>query len=166
MHGGYEFYEVETHGASKVLTNVTDATALAASRSNNSWSIEWLGVEADSTEALEYTFSLVGTTDYFYLDSTDDTIKRLDRSTYVGPGQTANHYRWLAIGGDSGGGTTTPADGVVDDLSLVISGTNVLTATIGRTVGADIVDGGYSAYRWRRQRHKGCHFPARPRRCC
>ena len=44
VHGGYEFYEVETHGAAKVLTNVHPDDALAASRSNNSWSVEWLGV--------------------------------------------------------------------------------------------------------------------------
>ena len=140
IHGGYEFYEVETHGASKVLTNVHPDDALAASRSNNSWGVEWLGAEDSEAEALAYTYVLLNNTDYFFLDTTDDTIKRLDRVTYVGPGQTANHYRWLAIGGDSGGGGTGTADGVVNSLDFVISGTNVLTATLGRTVGGDIVE--------------------------
>ena len=64
--------------------------------------------------------------------STDDTIKRLDRSTYVGPGQTANHYRWLAIGGDSGGGTGTDTNDYVDTAALALSGQD-LTLTLERT---------------------------------
>ena len=133
IHGGYEFYEVEVHGAAKVLTNVHPDDALAASRSNNSWSVEWLGAEDSEGEALAYTFVLLGQTDYFYLDTTDDTIKRLDRSTYVGPGQTANHYRWLAIGGDSGGGGTgTDTNDYVDDFTAALSGQD-LTMTLGRT---------------------------------
>ena len=132
VHGGYEFYEVEVHGASKVLTNVHPDDALAASRSNNSWGVVWLGAEDSEAEALAYTFSLLSQTDYFFIDATDDTIKRLDRSTYVGPGQTANHYRWLAIGGDSGGGTGTDTNDYVDVAALALSGQD-LTLTLERT---------------------------------
>ena len=128
--GGYEFYEVVVRGT-KQLQNVHASRALAASRSNNSFSVAWLGSEADSTEALAFTDSISSTTNYFFHNETTDTIQRLVNSSYTGP-TVEPHYRWLAIGG--GGGTE---DGIADSLAFAVSGQDV-TATLGRSVGADL----------------------------
>ena len=132
--GGYEFYEVVVRGT-KQLQNVHASRALAASRSNNSFNINWLGSNADSTEALAFTDAISSTANYFFHNETTDTIQRLDNTTYSGP-SVEPHYRWLAIGGGGSGGTE---DGVADSLDLSVSG-GALTMTLGRTVGADLTD--------------------------
>ena len=132
--GGYEFYEVVVRGT-KQLQNVHASRALAASRSNNSFNINWLGSNADSTEALAFTDAISSTANYFFHNETTDTIQRLDNTTYSGP-SVEPHYRWLAIGGGGSGGTE---DGVADSLDLSVS-SGALTMTLGRTVGADLTD--------------------------
>ena len=129
--GGYEFYEVVVRGT-KQLENVHASRALAASRSNNSFNITWLGSNADSTEALAFTDAISSTTNYFFHNETTDRIQRLDNTTYSGP-SVQSHYRWLGIGG-GGGGTE---DGIADSLAFAVSGQDV-TATLGRSVGADL----------------------------
>ena len=69
--GGFEFYEVVVRGT-KQLQNVHASRALAASRSNNSYSVAWLGSEADSTAALAFTDSISSTTNYFFHNETTD----------------------------------------------------------------------------------------------
>ena len=128
--GGFEFYEVVVRGT-KQLENVHASRALAGSRSNNSYSVAWLGSQADSTEALAFTDAISSTTNYFFHNETTDTIQRLVNSSYSGP-TVEPHYRWLAIGG--GGGA---ADGIADSLAFAVSGQEV-TATLGRSVGADL----------------------------
>ena len=115
----------------KQLENVHASRALAGSRSNNSYSVAWLGSQADSTEALAFTDAISSTTNYFFHNETTDTIQRLVNSSYTGP-TVEPHYRWLAIGG--GGGA---ADGIADSLAFAVSGQEV-TATLGRSVGADL----------------------------
>ena len=129
--GGFEFYEVVVRGT-KQLQNVHASRALAASRSNNSFSVAWLGSEADSTEALAFTDAISSTTNYFFHNETTDTIQRLVNSSYSGP-TVEPHYRWLAIGGGGGGAE----DGVADSLAFAVSGQDV-TATLGRSIGADL----------------------------
>ena len=119
----------------KQLENVHASRALAASRSNNSFNINWLGSNADSTEALAFTDAISSTANYFFHNTTTDRIQRLDNTTYSGP-SVQPHYRWLGIGGSSSGGT---ADGVADSLDLSVSGSD-LTMTLGRSVGADLSD--------------------------
>ena len=126
--GGFEFYEVVVRGT-KQLQNVHASRALAASRSNNSFSVAWLGSETDSTDALAFTDAISNTTNYFFHNETTDTIQRLVNSSYSGP-TVEPHYRWLAIGG---GG----ADGIADSLAFSVSGQDV-TATLGRSVGNDL----------------------------
>ena len=127
--GGYEFYEVVVRGT-KQLQNVHASSALAASRSNNSFNVAWLGSDADSTEALAFTDAISSTTNYFFHNETTDRIQRLDNTTFSGP-SVQPHYRWLAIGGDGGGtGGGTDADGVADGpYAFAVSGQDV-TATL------------------------------------
>ena len=95
--GGFEFYEVVVSGT-KQLQNVHAEDALADSRSNNSFNIIWLGFEPDSTDALQNTPALASSTNYFFYNSTTDTIQRLSNTSFSGPGAT-HHYRWLSVGG-------------------------------------------------------------------
>ena len=111
QHGGFEFYEVITHGSAKRLQNVTPLDALSASVSTNGWGVVWLGAEPNDNAALEFTYSLSSATDYFYINTGTNNIERLNRSTYSGPGTTAHNYRWLAVGG---GGDQTAAEVTVD----------------------------------------------------
>ena len=134
QHGGYEFYEVVISGT-KQLKNVHASRALAGSRSNTSYNIIWLGAEADSTDALAYTYALASNTNYFYYNESAAVLQRLNNTSFSGP-NALHHYRWLGIGGASGSGTT---DGVADSVDLSVSG-GALTMTLGRTVGADLTD--------------------------
>ena len=133
--GGYEFYEVVVRGT-KQLQNVHASRALSASRSNNSFNINWLGSNADSTVALAFTDAISSTANYFFHNETTGNIQRLDNTTYSGP-SVQPHYRWLGIGGSGGGGGSD--DGVADSVDLSLSGSN-LTVTVGRSVGADLTD--------------------------
>ena len=101
--GGQEFYEVEQVSAnhrSWVQTNAT--AALADSRSNNSYSITWLGSESTPADALEFTHSITANRDYFYLDVEDDLFYRLNTTTFVAAGSVVNHYQWLLVGANLG----------------------------------------------------------------
>ena len=101
--GGQEFYEVEQVSAnhrSWVQTNAT--AALADSRSNNSYSITWLGSESTPADALEFTHSISANRDYFYLDVEDDLFYRLNTTTFVGAGSVVDHYQWLLVGANLG----------------------------------------------------------------
>ena len=132
--GGYEFYEVVVSGT-KQLQNAHASRALAASRSNNSYNVIWLGSEANSTDALAFTYAVVSTTNYFFHNTTTGNIQRLDNTSFSGP-NALHHYRWLSIGGGERGGTE---DGVADSFALSLAGQD-LTATLGRSIGSDLTD--------------------------
>ena len=77
----------------------TGRAALALSRTVNTQHAEWLGAFASTEDALEFTHSIEATTDYFYLDTTDDTIKILQQSTFADAGTVYDHFQWRIIGG-------------------------------------------------------------------
>ena len=129
--GGFEFYEVVVRGT-KQLENVHASRALAASRSNNSYSVAWLGSQADSTEALAFTDAISSTTNYFFHNETTDTIQRLVNSSYSGP-TVEPHYQLAGHRRGWGRGMTC----IADSLAFAVSGQEV-TATLGRSIGADL----------------------------
>ena len=109
--GFYVVTQVEVNIRDWVRT--TPAAALAASLSNSSWSVEWLGEFDTSTAALRFTPSLAGSTDYFWLDTSGATavMKILDRSTFVPAGTTYDHFTLDHVN-VGGGGTYTAGDGL------------------------------------------------------
>ena len=97
QHGGFEFYEVVVSGT-KQLKNVHASRALAASRSNNSYNVIWLGSEANATDALAFTYAVVSTTNYFFHNTTTGNIQRprqyfLQRAERTAPLPLARHRR-------------------------------------------------------------------------
>ena len=52
--------------------------------------------EATPLRRCEYTFAILSGTDYFYIDTDDTKSSGLITPPMYRPGQTANHYRWLA----------------------------------------------------------------------
>ena len=94
--GGQNFYRVRTENSIRYMEQVHPSIALAASRSNSGYSVIWLGAEGTAGFALEFTYTLAASTDYFYLNTGSDTIRRLVRSSFQGAGTTSHHYRFLS----------------------------------------------------------------------
>ena len=99
--GGAEFYEIQVIGNVNHLVQVSAGEALEGSTSVSGQNVEWLGDEATTVDALEYTYTVSSNTDYFWFDPSDSTIKILDQSTFDGAGVTTNHYQWRGIGGEA-----------------------------------------------------------------
>ena len=75
--------------------------ALGLSRTVDTQHAEWLGAFASTEDALEFTHSVESTTDYFYLDTNDNTIKLLDQTTFVDAGTVFDNFGWRVIGGQT-----------------------------------------------------------------
>ena len=108
-HGSQSgWYRVEVRFGVKELVQVPASSALADSRTSSSQNVEWLGAEATSTDALRFTYSVSSSTDYFFLDTSDNTIKILDQSTFNGTVGRTNHYSFEQL--PTGGGASTFLD--------------------------------------------------------
>ena len=108
-HGSQSgFYQVAVRYGILELVQTSARSALADSRTSGGQDVEWLGAEATSTDALRFTYSVDSGTDYFFLDTSDNTIKILDQSTFNGTVGTTNHYSFeqLPTGMGTGGAST------------------------------------------------------------
>ena len=154
--GGFEWYEVVVMGT-KQLQNVIASRPMADSRTDNTFGVAWLGTNADSTEALAFTYELVPDTNYFFHNSALGVIQRLTNSTYSGPTVTP-HYRWLAVGGSSGGaeqsndfiGNVTIDQDTETGIALTITKTDAGGSPVVRMVHPDNSGNGQRPFNARR----------------
>ena len=128
--GGGTFSKVVSVSGTKQLQDTTAGDALADWKTAATQDVDFLGREATSADALEYTHSVEAGKDYFWFDTTDNVFKLLDQSTYVAPTGAVDHDRLKPIVGPGTGGTDT--NDYVDSLAFALSG-RALTLTAGRT---------------------------------
>ena len=101
--GAHHFYEWTVIFQSGTTRNAWVQTiptiALAASRSNTTYSVHFLGEQNSDNAALGHISSLAANTDYFYVAG--DTIRILDLSTYVAGGTAVDHWEWRNVGDEA-----------------------------------------------------------------
>ena len=125
--GAHHFYQwsiVFQSGTTRNAWVQTIATnALAASRSNNSYSVRFLGEQNSDADALALVHTLTANTDYFYVAG--DSIRTLDLSSYVAAGDTIDHWEWRPVVDDRRRVTT-----LFEDVTVA----TMLTDNVPRTV--------------------------------
>ena len=101
--GAHHFYEWTVVFQSGTTRNAWVQTiptiALAASRSNATYAVHFLGEQNSDNAALGHISSLAADTDYFYVAG--DTIRILDLSTYVAGGTAVDHWEWRNVGDEA-----------------------------------------------------------------
>ena len=128
----------EVFGGSAHRWTQTNATeALAASRSNTSYAIRFLGGRGSDDGAIDAVRSLATATDYFYLR--DSTVRRLDLSSYTAPDSLVAHWQWERIG-------SPPDVYLTSSGNLVVSDPEIIQVTAG--ISAEAIEvGGRSGVR-------------------
>ena len=107
-HEGW-FRWINFGGSVHDYEETTGRAALGQSRTTTTQHAEWLGAFETVAEALAFTHEVEATTDYFYLDRSDDTIKILDQSTFTDAGTVYDHFQWRVISPPPAPPAPTPA---------------------------------------------------------